>query len=410
MNDQSALNPASYDSRKLSIGLQYFINFGVMGIFMPYFNLYCYHIGFSGFQIGTLSALRSVVMVLFPLVWGSLADRFQIRRPIYIACNIAGTAVWVFYIFTTDFWAMLAVTVCFAVFRAPIISFLEAFTMDVLGKEKESYGKIRAWGSASFIGAVLVLGPVIDRYSIEIILILIFIGFLLQSVISFKIPSVIVKKEGFLFHEIGTLFTRRVVLFLVSAFLMLVSHGTYYGFFSIHLENLGYDKIFISTAWALASTSEILVMIRSDKLLKRNRIENILLFSFLAAAIRWFSLFFAVSPSAILFLQIFHALTYGAFHMASILYIDVLTPKSAKTIGQAVNNASSYGLGLMVGFFVNGYLYEIMGPSALFAMSGFVALFGGAVLKVSLMMDGGQNKKEPSNDEGRGIELGQKTG
>jgi PPP family 3-phenylpropionic acid transporter len=373
-------------SRKLSVSSQYFLNFGVMGIFIPYFNLYCYSLGFTGFQIGTLSALRSVAMVVFPLVWGTLADRYRIRRPIYIACTFVSTAIWLFYFFTTDFRQMLVISVCFAVFRAPIISFLEAFTMDVLGGEKKSYGKIRVWGSVSFIFAVLVLGPVIDLYSIDIILILIFFGLLLQSVISVNIPSIDIEKSDAVTPGVKDLFTRRIVAFLVSAFLMLVSHGAYYGFFSIHLENLGYGKTIVGLSWALASSFEILVMIGSDRIFKRYRIERVLVFSFFAAAVRWFSLFFAESLFVIFLLQMFHAATYGTFHMASILYIDVLAPASAKTLGQAVNNASSYGLGLMTGFFINGYLYEITGAPALFGMSGFVALSGAAVFIVSRML------------------------
>ncbi len=393
MNYESVMDRTHNDSHRLSISSQYFINFGVMGIFMPYFNLYCYSLGFTGFQIGTISALRSVVMVLFPLVWGSLADRFQLRRPIYILSNIVSTAIWLFYIFTSDFRHMLAITAFYAVFRAPIVSFLEAFTMDVLGREKKSYGKIRVWGSISFVIAVLLFGPIIDRSSIDIILMLIFIGLLMQSVISVKIPSIIVERKGSFFHQSKSFFTRRVVGFLFSAFLMLVSHGAYYGFFSIHLENMGYGKTFIGIAWALASTSEILIMIGSDKLFKRYRIEHILAFSFLAGAIRWFLLFFAASSHAILLIQVFHAITYGAFHMASILYMDVLTPHGTKTLGQAANNASSYGLGLMVGFFINGYLYEIIGSFSLFAMSGFIALAGGSVFVGSRRLDRRQLKR-----------------
>ncbi|HPA15188.1 MAG TPA: MFS transporter, partial [Desulfobacterales bacterium] len=66
---------------------QYFLYFGVLGIFIPYFNLYCYHLGFNGFQIGILSSIRSFALVLFPLFWGIMADRFHIRRPLYILCN-----------------------------------------------------------------------------------------------------------------------------------------------------------------------------------------------------------------------------------------------------------------------------------------------------------------------------------
>ena len=50
----------------LVIGSQYFLYFGVLGIFLPYFNLYCYHLGFSGFEIGTLSALRTAATGLAP--------------------------------------------------------------------------------------------------------------------------------------------------------------------------------------------------------------------------------------------------------------------------------------------------------------------------------------------------------
>jgi PPP family 3-phenylpropionic acid transporter len=137
----------------------------------------------------------------------------------------------------------------------------------------------------------------------------------------------------------------------------------------------------------LASTAEILVMVRSEKLFNRFSIENVLTFSFIIAAIRWLILFFASSPAVILVSQILHAVTYGAFHMASILYIDRLAPQQAKTTGQAVNNAVTYGLGLMVGFFVNGYLYELMGSFALFGLSSLIAVSGGLLFKALQMMD-----------------------
>jgi PPP family 3-phenylpropionic acid transporter len=363
----------------LVIGSQYFLYFGVLGIFLPFFNLYCYHLGFSGFRIGILSAVRSVVMVLFPIIWGALADRLNARRPIYILCNFISALIWALYLLTVDFWFMLVITVFYAIFYAPIISFLEAFTMDLLGREKRSYGRIRAWGSISFIIVVLVLGKIIDFYSVEIIVVLVLAGSLMLSTISTRIPDMQIAPKKRLTPEAMRLIDMRVMVFLFCAFLMLVSHGAYYGFFSIHLENLGYATPFIGLAWALASTAEILVMIRSDRIFKRFSLESVLIFSFLVAALRWFILFLAQSATVILLSQGLHAVTYGTFHMASILYIDRLAPDKAKTLGQAVNNAISYGLGLMVGFFLNGYLYEITGSFALFIISALIALGGGLI-------------------------------
>lgn len=372
---------------KLVIGSQYFLYFGIMGIFLPYFNLYCYHLDFTGFQIGILSAVRSVALILFSMVWGVLADRFQKRRPIYIICSFISMAIWTLYLYTIDFFAMLLITIFYGIFYAPLISFLEAFTMDVLGTEKKSYGRVRGWGSFAFIITVIVMGKVIDVYSIEIILELILVGSVLQALISVKIPDVRVAKKGAFTTKAKALLTRRMIVFLFCAFLMLVSHATYYGFFSIHLENLGYDSMFIGIAWALASIAEIIVMIKSDRIFKYFSIENILIFSFMVAAMRWLVLFFTASPFVIMLLQILHAVTYGTFHIASILYIDALVPAETKTLGQAVNNATTYGLGLMVGFFINGYLFEIIGLFSLFMMSSLIALTGGVLLTCSHIME-----------------------
>ena len=375
------------NSFKLVIGSQYFLYFGVMGVFLPYFNLYCYHLDFSGFQIGVLSGIRSVALVLFPLVWAGLADRFHIRRPIYIFCSFISTAIWAFYLYTTDFWAMLLITVFYGIFYSPIISFLEAFTMDVLGTEKKSYGKMRGWGTIAFIMTVLLLGKVIDIYSIEIIIIIIFFGSMAQALISIKIPDIQIKKQISFSSNAKVLLKRPVIVFLFCAFLMLVSHGTYYGFYSIHLENLGYGKTFIGISWALASIAEIIVMIKSDIIFKRFSTDNVLFFSFMVAALRWMGLSFTASPVIILFLQLLHAVTYGTFHVSSILYIDSLTPDEGKTLGQAVNNAVTYGLGLMVGFFINGYLFETLGTFTLFMISSFIAFGGGLLLKCSQLVD-----------------------
>jgi PPP family 3-phenylpropionic acid transporter len=328
-----------------------------------------------------------VALVLFPLIWGALADRLSKRRPIYILCTIISASIWVFYLFTIEFWPMLLITIFYGMFYAPIISFLEAFTMDVLGKEKKSYGRIRAWGSISFIAMVLLLGKIIDIYSVDVILILILCGSILLAIGSVRIPAVKAIKKDRFSPGAGSLLRRHVIAFLFCAFLMLVSHGAYYGFFSIHLANLGYDGTFIGICWALASTAEILVMVRSEKLFSRFSLENVLTFSFGVAAIRWLILFFATSPYVILCSQILHAVTYGTFHMASILYIDRLAPQQAKTTGQAVNNAVTYGLGLMIGFFLNGYLYEIIGSSALFGLSSLIAVGGGFIFKGLQMMD-----------------------
>ena len=366
---------------KTVLSTHYFLYFGILGIYLPYFNLYCYYLDFSGFQIGVLSALRTFSTALLPMVWGMLADKYNIRRPIFIACIIASTVIWSFYLLTTDFKLMLIITALYGIFYAPIISFLESFSMDLLGKQKSDYGHLRVWGSLSFILVVIGVGRLIDIYSAAIILVLILAGSIAKSVLSFSMPIVPARKTEQSFSASAKLFlNRRAITFLFCAFLMLVSHGTYYGFFSIHLEQLGYGGAFIGFAWALASTAEISIMVGSARIFSRFVFEHVLVFSFLMAALRWVILANVESAGLILFTQLFHAFSYGSFHIASILYIDKLAPPEAKTLGQALNNAATYGLGIMVGFFASGYLFDKIGAPNLFLICGALALAGGALL------------------------------
>ena len=374
----------SHSSARLIIGSQYFFYFGVMGVYLPFFNLYCYHIGFDAIQIGSLSAVRSVVLVLFSIIWGGIADRSQTRRPLYILFNFLSVGAWMLFLFTTEFWPMMAITVLYGIFYSPLIAFLEAFTMDVLGDARSNYGKIRAWGSIAFIATVIVMGKLIELYAIDIIVVLILAGSALQAIGALKIPKINTESKRATFSRFKALLNRHVSVFLFCAFLMLVSHGAYYGFFSIHLERLGYDSTFIGIAWALASIAEIMVMLKSERILRRVALESILTFSCLIAGLRWIALAHVESAMAILISQLAHAVTYGTFHMASIIYIDTMAPQDAKTTGQAVNNAVTYGLGLMAGFFLSGYLFDRVGSTYLFDLSGIIALIAGLILGLAL--------------------------
>jgi PPP family 3-phenylpropionic acid transporter len=255
-------------------------------------------------------------------------------------------------------------------------------TIEVLGKEKSSYGIIRAWGSIAFITVVLCMGYLIDAFSIRIILMAVFIGSIIQSGFSLRMPHVHRARTDDFRLNAGLFFRKRVLVFLLCAFLMLMSHGAYYGFFSIHLEKLGYGSTFIGMTWALASIAEIVVMVRSKWTFSKLSYENVLILSFVVATIRWFLSGVAISPYWILLLQITHCVTYGLFHMASILYMDSLSPDDTKTFGQAVNNATTYGLGLMAGFFVSGFLYEHTSAVVMFFVCGLLSMVAGLIFAV----------------------------
>jgi MFS transporter, PPP family, 3-phenylpropionic acid transporter len=377
------------DRNRGTLAAQYFLYFGIMGAYLPFFNLYCYSLAFTGWQIGALSALRSIVLILFSILWSVASDRYRARRTIYLICNFFSAALWGLFLMTTDFSWMMVITVFYGVFYSPLISFLETFSMEALGKNKKQYGRMRAWGSVAFITMVMVLGRFIESHTVTIILGVILVTSWVQALLALRLPRMAESPhQSPADHSWNALVNGKVIVFLSSAFLMLASHGAYYAFFSIHLSNLGFDGLFIGLCWAVAVMSEIVVMFMSERIFRRFSYEAVLIFSFALATLRWIGLWYVTAPAGLIFMQITHAASYGTFHMASILYMDTLTPEKAKTIGQAANNAVTYGLGLMVGFFLSGALYSVLGSPALFALSGGISLAGGILFAVYVMVQG----------------------
>ncbi|MEW5734979.1 MAG: MFS transporter [Thermodesulfobacteriota bacterium] len=374
-------------SFRTALSLQYFLYFGVMGVMLPYFTLYLYRLGLSGEQIGVVAGIRSLLAVAMPLCWGALADRSGNRRSIFIGLNIAATACFSLFFHTESYGGLIAVMALWGIFYTPIISFMEAFSMEVLGKDRRRYGSVRVWGSLSFITCVLSVGALLNTRPVSVILVLIFIGSAAQAALSPLVPAQVAggSRERPSFRENGAYLLRgRIPVFLLCAFLMLASHGAYYGFFSIRMENLGFGGRTIGLCWAVASIAEISVMLLSGRIFSRFSPEKILQMSLLVAVVRWTAQAFASTLTEIILVQILHAATYGAFHVASILFIEQNFPEKGRTLGQAANNAATYGLGLAAGVFLSGVLFDSYGAAASFLFCG--ALAGTAALVFYLIV------------------------
>ena len=353
----------------------YFFYFLVLGIYLPYFPLYCQNIGLNEPQIGIVSAIRMGATVLFPGIWGFLADRWRCRKPFLLFCILASTLIWGGLGFTTNPGAVMLLVGIYGFFHAPVIGFVEATTVEGLGEDKSGYGHIRAWGSIGFILMTIGFGWLLDSSGTRLFVRAIFLGGFLHLGVTLLNPALQSKPSSRKRCGIAFLFQNDTPTLLLVSFLMLVSHGTYYGFLSIHLAQHGYSGIAIGWIWAMASIAEILVMAGTRKLVDRFSLKSMVLFALGIAAIRWAILFESTALIWVITAQLLHAITYGMFHVVTILMMDRRTPEEAGTTGQSVLNSVSYGLGIMVGFLLNGWGYARWG-GGMFLASSLVALSG----------------------------------
>jgi PPP family 3-phenylpropionic acid transporter len=353
----------------------YFFYFASLGALIPYWSLYLKSLDYSAQSIGALMAIIPATKIFAPYMWGWLAD--HTRHPISIIRLASLLAVVAFagvFVDTGFIWLAL-VLFAFSFFWNSSLPLFEAMTLNHLGEDEHKYSVVRLWGSLGFIMMVVLLGEYFDITSINrapLVILVLLVGILLVSLIVPERLSAHQERQAHILHVIR----QPVVLaFLLVCFLMLMSHGPYYTFYSIYLENHGYSRGMIGLLWAVGVMAEVIVFLLMHRLLLTIGIRQLLLATFLFTALRWVLIgFFVDNLSVLFFAQLFHAFSFGVFHAVSISLVHQFFTGSHQGRGQALYASLSFGAGGAAGSLVSGLLWDRIEHALLFCLAAMVAL------------------------------------
>jgi len=353
--------------------------FGLLGILLPYLSLYLLDIGLNPYQIGVIGAMTPLVKTVAPSLWGWAADRRGSRRPFMRLACAGALGCFSLLLGVREFLAIAAVMALYAVFTSSILPLVEATAMEAVEHLRVDYGRIRLWGSVGFIAFTLGMGPVLDVLPSVTVLwsILALLAFNLWSVYhlpdSHPLPHA-TPGSGAEQGRARDLLTRRpVVTFYGVCLLMQASHGTYYGFYSVYLEGLGYPRGGIGLLWALGVGAEVVAMMYSGPLLSRLGTRRLMQLAVALTVVRWALLATGQSPAWLVPAQLLHAASFGLFHVAAVTHTHRLMPAALRATGQSLYSSLSFGLGLTVAMYLSGVYYEGVGAPTLFAASAGVA-------------------------------------
>ena len=353
----------------------YFFYFATLGVLVPYWGLYLKSVGFSPEDIGSLVALLMVSRIVAPLVWGWIADHRARRMSVVRAASFFTAVAFIGVFFDTRFWWLALVMLAFSFFWHASLPLVEVSTMNHLGAQPGAYGRVRLWGSIGFILSVAALGAVIDRHGPWWVL-----PSLLALMTGIWLYSLSLPESEFKVHLphpqpfLKTILRPEVFAFLLACFLMQVSHGPNYTFYSIYLEDHGYSKSVIGLLWAFAVVCEIGVFLLMQRLLLRVALRPVLLASFFLAAVRWLLIgYFPQHLSVLILAQVLHAATFGSFHATAMQMVHRFFTGRHQHRGQAIYGSASFGIGGAVGSYYSGQTWVSLGPSTTFAIAAGAA-------------------------------------
>ncbi|MCF5606856.1 MFS transporter, partial [Pseudomonas syringae] len=323
----------------------YVCYFALLGSVAPFMALYLHHLGFSSARIGELIAIPMLMRCVAPNIWGWLGDHTG-RRLTIVRFGALCTLLAFSLILVDKSYAWLAMVMAlYAFFWHAILPQFEVITLAHLRGQTSRYSQIRLWGSIGFIVAVVVLGRVFERFSLDLfpyILLIVMAGIAISSWWLPNAQPLASQQEAEAGGFLRQLTRPGVIAFYISVALMLLSHGPYYTFLTLHLEALGYSRGLIGMLWAVGVVSEVLMFMLMSRILLRFSVRQVLFASFLLAALRWLLLgLFADHLGVLLIAQVMHAATFGSFHAAAIHFVQRSFGPRQQGQGQALYAALS---------------------------------------------------------------------
>ncbi len=370
------MTKCSYESAYKRLSFHYLLYFGVLGTLIPYLGLYLQSLSFTPIEIGQLLAVMMFTKVIAPNIWGWLADHSG-RSIFWVRLATALTAfASIGLVLFDSYWALFFTILVFSFFWHASLPQFESYTLNCLAEEKHRYGEIRLWGSIGFIVAVVAIGWQVEHYGVAYLphdLLLLLIVVWASSYLVKDIKKT--HEEGSDGHFLEVLKRPEVFSLLLVSFLVQLSHGVYYAFYTIQLSDLGYSKTTISLLWALGVLAEIAVFFWMSRIFRAYPVRFLILLAIGLTFVRWLMIgYLADSLFWMLLAQLLHAASFGLFHAAAIYLIDQFFTGKNHGRGQAIFAASSHGLGGALGMLFAGYAWSAGDASLAYGLSAIMVL------------------------------------
>lgn len=385
------LSTGSAQTFSLRLSLFFAALFMVYGIQLPFFPVWLDWRGLSPAEIGVVTAAPLFLRLFVGPATAFLADRSGDRRRTIV---IAAAASFLAVLALSQSYALAAIVLFTAIFlvgsqtTGPIGEAVALAGVRDLGVD---YGRMRLWGSLSFIAATFAGGALVGQLGASSVIWMLAVTTGGLLVVAWLMPA---PRQGEQARSSGhqkrltlgqvasVAGSPAFLLFLFAAGVIQASHAMFYAFGVLHWQAQGISSTMIGVLWSVGVLVEVLLFATAGRLVNLVGPLGFILAGAVAAVIRWGAM--ALDPPlALLFpLQALHALTFGATHLGAMHYIHRAVPQEQAGTAQALFAAATGGLGMGASTLLAGVLYEPIGGLSYLAM----AAIAGSGLAAALVL------------------------
>ena len=363
----------------------------VYGITLPYLPILLRNLGYRAAVVGVLLALAQGAGILGPFLFSRFADRDgRYKSYIILAYFLAAASAPVLVFFSHP--AITAVLiVLFAVGFRSVLPLIDAMTTINLG-EKGNYGKIRVGGSISYVCFVLFLQwvPVMRPNTPGNIAFWICVTSVLALIVTLSLPARYENRRSrsvdFQTGVSGgetkkSIWTPMFIVGLTSIALSRLAMTPVESFLPLFLvEDMRWDAV--GLMFGLSAISEIPLVYFSNRIIRRFGSMPIIAFACVMVAVRL--TLYVVFPfrAGVIIAQLLHSFCFGLFHPAAVAFISNCVPPEKRSFGMTLYMSVGWGIPMLIGNFIGGFIVDYAGYRSLFASFTVFAILGAVIYVV----------------------------
>lgn len=367
----------SLKSTSLRLSFYYLALFLIVGIFVPYLPLWMGGRGLSSEQIGLVLAVALWAKIPVGLSIAGMIDHGgKRRRPLLLIAAISLVAL-VAMEFAHDLWPILLVWLVVGTLLTTAMPVADSLSLLASNRSGVRYGKVRRWGSISFIVASVAGGWYLRGRDSDEVLWLMIAGGVVLIVATLLLPDMRteprLRKRPALFDVLKS---PNFGLFVITAALLQSSHAGLYGFASRHWIDAGLSESTVGLLWAEGVVAEIIIFSLAGVLVAKLGPARLLMLASLAGLVRWGILSQSTDTWVLIAIQALHGFTFSGTHIAAFAFILQNIPEDRSASAQGLFDSLAMGLFFGLSMAAAGWVYERNTSDAFLLMTG-LSLAGG---------------------------------
>ncbi len=379
------------------LALFYGALFVIYGVQVPYLPVWLDWQGLSAREIAVVTATPYLLRLLVTPSVALVADRLGNHRIMVIELAWVALALALLLAAMTGFWPLFLAAVPFAIVVNTMLPLTETIAVGGVIARGLDYGRMRLWGSLTFIAVGLLGGTLVDSLGAGVAIWLIIAGALLTVAAGHYLPLPTPEEDTASrpHPKLAVAAARRLVahplflVFLLAAGSIQAAHAMFYAFGALNWRAQGLSTTWVGVLWAIAVLSEVVLFAYSGAVVRRVGAAGLLVGGAAAAIVRWGAMAFELPLAALAPLQVLHAATYGASHLGAMHFIARAVPAAAAGTAQALYATVAAGVMMGAATMASGSLYAAFGGRAYLAMAALGAVGLAASALVLRRWDGG---------------------